>query len=484
MLKKINKPKSFRFSHGHSYAANWTDYQLHTASAIDTALRSTFQALFNAQQDMVQATPNPINFKGNYPEYDRTPPLVTPSRLIECKQPIKPVHADFKRRSAAGEILLSDYHNWTAMINYRPGKTVERTVALLQEEKICGAYSDLRTSAYKGQVGAHEYVFVHNRWYRAPVISQWHSVYYGRQVHPYEMGWSDPTYKYLDEFARSTVDGAKVQEVLADHNSRLLDASTALAEMPETMRSILNAIKTCLRMYREARRKEFRLINKAAEWKNGNFSKRHIRTYHKNMLELKTAIADVWLNFRYNIMPNVYLIEDLLKVMQAKDTLFLRDRSRVISKVTFHGSASFSPQYPEINVTERVLIKSRLDERSVGLNSKISTNLLVTAWELVPLSFIVDWFISVGDFLSSIVPAASAEQGATYSWKVDDSIRYRNAETGCSVEIRFNAYDRVVIDPSQFCAIYYDFDFGLTRQLDAIALTWDILLKRHYKQLS
>ena len=107
----------------------------------------------------------------------------------------------------------------------------------------------------------------------------------------------------------------------------------------------------------------------------------------RNIHEANEAIAASWLTYRYGIMPNVYLIEDALKALDADKTLFLRDRSRRLSQVPFLERPNWGS--PEVEVTDRVLVKSRLENDS-KVGSQLSASLTKTAWELIPLSFVID----------------------------------------------------------------------------------------------
>lgn len=71
---------------------------------------------------------------------------------------------------------------------------------------------------------------------------------------PYALGWSDEKYirTLKGRINSASYDGSMIMGCLAEANRGTIDALTALAEMPETVRSIYNGIKTCLRMYGDA----------------------------------------------------------------------------------------------------------------------------------------------------------------------------------------------------------------------------------------
>lgn len=477
MLIRLTRPTQFRLVGIRKANADGTNRVTLSSEEADKVLRPIFQRLFNLQHDQVQLAALPISLKSHSPVYNDVGEILLPSRLIRCNDRVAPAFKDFKRRSAQGEILLSRFHDWTALISYKSGRVVTKTVPARTTNFPAYNYP------VEGANVAGKYILVGDKRYEARIDVDYITEYYDDGVSPFALGWVDPPYDFFDTFTKRGIDGSKIQEVLADHNDKTVDALTSLAEMPETCKSIIAGLKLCLKMYIDARKKAFRLQNKVSEWKNAKTSDKNRRQVLRNIQELQTAIAEVWLNFRYNIQPNVYLIEDMLKAINAPESIFLRDRSRVVSKREFWAPPPNWESEFTIDVTERVMIKSRLVPTTTKFETQYSFNVAKTAWELIPLSFVIDWFVSVGDFISALSPTAYAEQGSTYSWKADDKIIYKHS-SGSAVEIKFNGYDRIVIDPKQYCALYWEPDVNTVRQFDAIALTWKIFIERFFKKLS
>ena len=443
----------------------------------DSILRPLFDALKIKQRNMVQPDKFPLSFKRSEPTYGESiPPL--PDKIIYDDSPVRPNNKDFKRRSAAGEIVLSDYKKWGAIISYANGPVEDHRV------KGYETYYGLNEWSYSLSLPrSGSFVLVGDIWIMARVDTIVDYVYYKDEQNPYDLGWVDPTPEELNNFITTNdVLSGEVTSTLADHNDRTVDVLTSMAEMPETVEMIYNAIKTCLRMYIDARKKAFRLQNQVAVWKNAKTSDRTRRQIIRNITETNAAIADVWLTYRYGIMPNVYLIEDCLEALDAPETLFLRDRSRYVDKVAFHEVLDWTSE--KVDLTHRVMIKSRLKEGSTKVDSQLSASLTKTAWELIPLSFVIDWFVNVGDVLSASWPTASAEQGATYSWKADFTSHYTHVDSSATVTIRYIGYRRMVIDPLQFCKLEWDPYIDTFRKMDAMSLAWKIFLESVFKKLS
>jgi hypothetical protein len=111
----------------------------------------------------------------------------------------------------------------------------------------------------------------------------------------------------------------------------------------------------------------------------------------------------------------------IMKGLKAK-TGKRRKTSR--SKVAFDRSKTWSVDtsniygtykvFSEITTVEHIEVRAMsLDEytatvySNVGLTTK---GLLTTPWELVPYSFVADWFLNVGDFINALAPAPGWDQ--------------------------------------------------------------------------
>lgn len=297
----------------------------------------------------------------------------------------------------------------------------------------------------------------------------------------------------IDEFLISNSDSKLVTEVLSDINKGTVDALTALAEMPETLRSVIAGLGMVADLLRSVKNKEISLTRafdnrkkflsqryssdletiRSSRYKSEKLRRRDLRrreqSYRKavqnSTVEFNSAVAGIWLNFRYNIMPTVYLIEDVLKTLDASGTYITRrDGFPSVKEYDVLGNKV------KVNVNSRCTIKRRLKQSP--LKAVISANFLTTAWELVPLSFVVDWFVSIGDFISSITMSASIlQEAACWAERKDLNTEFTNS-AGQKVVFSGSCYHRTPINPQALTGICFKYEMDLNRYRDAIALLW------------
>lgn len=266
-----------------------------------------------------------------------------------------------------------------------------------------------------------------------------------------------------------------ITETLADADAGTLDILTSVAELPETVRSIYDGLKVIVGMYKDARKKHLRLYNKAKKHKYQN-------TAHaaKAMHELNQAAADVWLNFRYNIMPNVMLIEDALEYLAKDLSQFERWRGTNTEDFLHRYKPSGFDADDQSRVVHRCFIKRLIDlSNSPSKTSQLLlTNIFVTAWELVPLSFVIDWVLNIGNVLTSLSPAGDYKaQAASYSHKINHQVTYVHNDTNARVNVVGESYLLDIINPRDAVSVVWAPDIGWKRQLDALALSWQLFLK-------
>ena len=217
---------------------------------------------------------------------------------------------------------------------------------------------------------------------------------------------------------------------------------TTLAEAPETVSMIYDALTGVLKLVRDFKKQT-------------------------RNLSLNTA-AEAWLQYRYGIMPLIYTVKDGLEVLEN-----LRSKNMYIDekkKQTEIESVSILGVDVQQTTTHRVFLKRRVDI-SKSFSNELSINPFVTAWELVTLSFVVDWVLNVGSVLSALTtPVSWQEQKCTASIKKQATYE----KDGLSIE--YETYQRIIINnPTDHVKLAINPEMNRNRWFDLLALSKVIL---------
>lgn len=283
--------------------------------------------------------------------------------------------------------------------------------------------------------------------------------------YPSDCGFSVQSHfdQILTNFVNLQPNFAQMVNTVADANEGVLDALTAIAEARETAVEGLKGCTTIVLMYRDAKAKEFRLRD--------NLSKRlpnlKVRERALAVKQLADAVSQVWLTYRLSIYPTVQTVDTILKDLfnGAYDFQRYRNTMTLQEQIVPHSTLS--------NVVFRTFIK-----RSYRVDKPVyryGWNPISTAWELVPLSFIVDRYLNIGDFLSTLLnPKLYVKQGATNSWKIaEDILSDPYLCNNSRVKTSIAAYSRKPFDPDHVCGITLPLVRPSAQQhLDEIAIAW------------
>lgn len=231
-------------------------------------------------------------------------------------------------------------------------------------------------------------------------------------------------------------------EATADANAKNLDVLTALAELPETIkmfidlsRSLRHPLKTLKRLDL-ASKKPIKQVGYKEVWiktrKGRRLVKRKTYTtkyrWEGNLVSLADLSSQAWLTYRYGILPLLYTYEDIQKALKpisdavSWDTVkrFKKSEHEVadlkVGQISsqFYGGGADILLGADIEIIERVMIRTKMNTNQLK-QKRFAFNPALTAWELIPYSFVVDWFVQIGDFITALAPTCYELRGITYS---------------------------------------------------------------------
>lgn len=262
--------------------------------------------------------------------------------------------------------------------------------------------------------------------------------------------------------AKIEVDVGLITESTAELNASAYDLLTELGELPETVSMIYDALRKIILYYLETKRK-VDLIK---------------RTKRQNEpISLLDEVASLWMAYRYGIMPIVYSVNDALDYLELKGTIFRTVRKGINTQIPLDVG---DWELPDLNVRERVWAKGRF--QAVSKNG-LGLNPLTTAWELIPLSFVIDWALNIGDLLSALSPSVDFdERSFSYSVQCKQTLMGKHPDIPIPVPFVVDLYQRHQINPLDHIGLNFDLVLTFKRRLDALALSWFTFVKMTSKR--
>jgi len=264
-----------------------------------------------------------------------------------------------------------------------------------------------------------------------------------------------------------------ITATLAEANNKNWDILTELAEAPEAIRYVLGILQQVLRLCKDFRN-EVKRLRKEYYRRGGGRDGSHERA-------LVDILTQKWLEFRYAISPLVYSTETAIEYLLTGEVEYQTTRKGRLEETTFDH-----PDWviPPVGVLHRCYIKRRFsfDKENFSSNSSFLTmNPLSTAWELTTLSFVVDWAVNVGDYLTSLIPPQGiVDTGAIYSTHIRPQVIVlkHKRHLGAEIHLSIGRYIAEPIHPPAHTGLTFQLDLNWKRALDSLSLMWQIVKKR------
>lgn len=144
-------------------------------------------------------------------------------------------------------------------------------------------------------------------------------------------------------------------------------------------------------------------------------------------LTLAQYIAREWLTYRYGWSQLYRDVTSVLKAVGRKEKkgltvargTYTLERNQIVNSQAMPAGPGTEIYHLETTYTHKVFVKcglfydSELDvERYLGLSRY---NVLETAWEVIPFSFVVDWVVNVQSYVNALLPAAGVPVKGSYT---------------------------------------------------------------------
>jgi len=123
-------------------------------------------------------------------------------------------------------------------------------------------------------------------------------------------------------------------------------------------------------------------------------------------------IGKSWMAYRYSIMPNIYSYRDIIKVLQ-RGYLTRDHKLQTIPVISGDSGADLPAKCITKQVTGSIQVRSTVaciySTQDVAQRASLGFNILSTAWEFIPYSWVVDWFVNAGDYITANLSADLAD---------------------------------------------------------------------------
>jgi len=222
-----------------------------------------------------------------------------------------------------------------------------------------------------------------------------------------------PSIKDISSARKFNLQNEAKQKVLEKIRNSDVNLAVAFGERKATMDTIANAVKRLGQSYNRAKHGDLAGAAKAlgvnfipSRTGSSGGGRGSVRSRAKSQ---GRAIANGWLELQYGWMPLMSDINGAIKVLEAQ-MITQKEYVSVKSKRHIEESSS-SVDKSDNRFTDDILYSTKYTVIATAKMRRVSqafrlaaelgfTNPALVAWELVPFSFVVDWAIPIGSFIS------------------------------------------------------------------------------------
>lgn len=260
------------------------------------------------------------------------------------------------------------------------------------------------------------------------------------------------------------------------------DSASWAVSLAERKQAVDMIVKRALQLYRFARCVRKGYFGDAAKELGISTSGYQ---YREARLSRKHQFSNNYLEFHFGWAPLMSDIHTSVKIL---------GRDFPVKPIKGRGSATASGQTTGTTRTSATYVTrcqiiadlSAVNPNLLLLSQLGLVNPAVVAWELVPFSFVLDWFVNVGEFLqhyTNFVGLDFSNQAVTYVTQADNVDTYIDVDTGASytrktrqINVRRSTGSNVITGPTIRVRPFNG--FSVRRGLAAISLLIQQGLKR------
>lgn len=262
-------------------------------------------------------------------------------------------------------------------------------------------------------------------------------------------------------------------EVMLKVGSKKASFGESIAESREALQMLTKSAVSLYQAYRAARRGNWSGVAKALKVRRKDFTKRH-------------TVSERWLEYQYGwkpLMNDIYDAHELIQKGFREKTQWacsVRNLKDSHTHRVDYGGGSTDETVSSAKFSMKVFY-SVSDSTLSKLGQMGLINPLSVAWEVVPFSFVVDWFLPVGNFLEAITAplgvtfidgyASARCESTKTSYRPEspyaDEVRVSDTRGACC---SMSGFTRRKLDAFPAPALYFKSPFSEAHALNALAL--------------
>lgn len=325
-----------------------------------------------------------------------------------------------------------------------------------------------------------------------------------------------PSLGYLNPPWDTFLQNEAVNKSYAKITNSDLDVGVMIGELRETVDGLRNPLSALRKEFEWLSKNWNKLLNLEDALRTAGYFKSLRITDSIERITKRVALGGVprsvdalvgtWLEWRYGIRPLIKQVEDVIEHVKAQERAFSEKMQRrtgktaVITKSIRSSGSTAAGYIDEIKYSCLITSKTWTVAKTAftmpypvtwqqryGLDY---SSLPGIAWELLPLSFVADWFISVGTWLSALRVLAhpAVLHGTSVTMRSDvtidgwiESVKFGGTtiplESSGSFKQTIQAMERRCLPPgfNAFTPSLNSRAMELQQQLDSLALTWQRL---------
>jgi hypothetical protein len=239
-------------------------------------------------------------------------------------------------------------------------------------------------------------------------ITHWN----GRWLNSYPWGYADSVVGVWGTFSSYVPDDFTSFEVRSANDEAV---GKALGRAKDQTANWAENLATSKQSYKMITGLMTRVIKAYRAARQGNFARAAshlgVSLSGPNRRDRQTgSLASGWLELQYGWLPllsDIFATVTAIQQYQAKKAPLIRVSATVARDKSRTGTSNFGNRLTtlvyETKLTSKVILYFRLENEDLRTVAQMGiTNPVALAWELLPFSFVLDWLLPIGNYLSNL----------------------------------------------------------------------------------